>query len=97
VTIITNKKTFMLNCDIELTFSVFENKLLFVHSQFMSGQYIMSRIGVIITDPLNSAKVAFISTDFGLSDDYQSYYFKIKEYEELIRYFKGLGYPAPDS
>lgn len=93
--LITDKKSFMLNCGIELSFSVFDDKLLFAHSRFMSGQYIMKKTDIQITKQSDNVKVGFTCAVYGLSEDYQSYYFKLNEYEELKGYFKELGYPVP--
>ena len=93
---LTNEKSFMLDCDIELKFSVFDDKLLFLHSQFMSGQYILDRVAIYVKKQPKNVKVSFTATDYGLSEDYQSYYFKSAEYYDLMRYFQALRFKATD-
>ena len=87
---LNHEKSFMLDCDIELKFSVFDDKLLFLHSKFMSGQYILDLIDISVQKQPENIKVGFTCTINGLSEDYQSYYFKSDEFSNLVKYFKAL-------
>jgi len=93
---LSHEKSFILDCDIELKFSVFDDKLLFLHSKFMSGQYILDRVAIYVKKQPKNVKVSFTSTDHGLSNDYQSYYFKSSEYYDLVTYFQALRFKATD-
>ncbi len=79
-----------------LTFSICDGKLLFLHSDFMSGQYDINLISVNITKQPNNVKVAFVSIWSRTIDNYASYYFEADELGSLTDYFRQLKFPVPD-
>ena len=91
---LTHEQAFKALGGCDLTFSVFEGKLLFLHSAFMSGQYDIDLIGVDITKQSSSVKVAFMS--LVATENYASYYFEADEFEALTDYFRQLKFPVPE-
>ncbi len=87
---LTHEQAFKTRAGCDLTFSVCDNKLLFLHSDFMSGQYDIDSIGVDITKQPDSVKVAFMSIWARTVDNYASYYFEVSEFEALRDYFLQL-------
>jgi len=94
---LTNEKSFMLICDLKMQFSVFEDKLLFLHSLFMSGQYLINPLAIDVIKHPHNTKVSFFMVDDKHCKSYQAYYFKREEFEPLVSYFKSLGFPVPES
>ncbi len=94
---LTHEQAFKTLAGCDLTFSVFDDKLLFLHSDFMSGQYDIDSIGVDITKQPNSVKVAFMSVWKRTVNNYASYYFEAIEFEALRDYFRQLKFPVPQN
>lgn len=80
------------NSFVSITFSVFDKKLLFLHSQFTSSQFVLDEFGVRVIKNRSSVKVEFMFTN---SMQAIGLYFDINEYDALVAYFKSLGYPVP--
>lgn len=92
---LTYEQAFKTSAGCDLTFSVCDGKLLFLHSDFMSGQYDIDSIGVDITEQPNSVKVAFMSIWARTTNNYASYYFEAGELQPLTDYFRQLKFPVP--
>ena len=93
---LTHEQAFKALGGCDLTFSVFDGKLLFLHSDFMSGQYDIDLIGVDVMKQSDHVKVAFMSTLSRTVNNYASYYFEASEFEALRDYFRQLKFPVPE-
>lgn len=81
-----------------ITFSVFDDELLFVHSDFTSSQFVLDEFGVQIMYQGKSIQVALMFNGRGInSQNYFSLFFRGDQYDALINYFRRLGYPCPET
>ena len=85
-----HEKKFKLNGGGSMTLSIFENRMLFIHSVFISAQWVLDKTGVEVSDNINSIKLALHNHNI---ETYQSFYFELEESEKLYLYFKALRYP----
>lgn len=76
-----------------LHFSVQDNELLFIHSDFISSQLPINQIGVMILHQGDSVSVAFSLIG---SQAYQNWFVAKTEYRKAIDYFRTLGFPTPN-
>lgn len=76
-----------------LHFSVQDNTLLFIHSDFISSQLPINQIGVNITHQGHNVSLAFPQ---GSSQAYQNWFLAKTEYHKAIDYFRSLGFPVPN-
>jgi len=89
-----HEQTFkLMRCTESITFSIFDNKLLFIHSPFTSSQIKLDGMGVAVDNERSQAKVGFW---FAGGENYISFYFCPSEYKHLRKYFMALGYPCPE-
>lgn len=87
---------FKLIGDINLEFSVFEDKLLFIHSSFLSGQYALDLLSVqILLQPKNVKVMLFLKGDLSV-DGYLGFYFNLDQFVPLVDFFKSLGFANCD-
>jgi len=90
---IEHQKSFKLhNIDASIIFSVFDNKLLFIHSQFTSTQFALDEFGIRVEKYDDFAQVALM---FKGGENYLSLLFNGDEFDSLVKYFRVLGYPVP--
>lgn len=83
----------LFNCDCEITFSIFDDRLLFIHSPFTSSQLILNEMGVSLMPQEECLQLQFYLKG---GENYLSLFFRTDQGESLYRYFKRLGYPMPD-
>ena len=93
----TNEQTFKLVTGEDFIFSVYDDKLLFMHSAFTSSQLELNDFGVQLDLHPKQAKLGFLFTKPKLSAQYLSFYFDKSEYKPLQTYFRALGFPVHES
>lgn len=76
-----------------VTFSVFDDKLLFIHSNFTSSQFWLDDFGVQV---MHQGKNVQVGLMFKNGHNYLSLFFRGDQYDTLLRYFRQLGYPCPE-
>ena len=76
----------------EITFSIYEDRLLFIHSDFTSSQLVLNEIGVQLLEQPKNTKLSFLSTK---SEQCVQLYFEPSEFKPLKDYFQSLGFPVP--
>ena len=76
----------------EATWS-FQMKLIMLHTDFISAQWEPNSIGVEIMHHKNCIKVGMHPV--GGNTNYQSFYFDVQFFEEILTFFKTLGFPCP--
>jgi hypothetical protein len=71
--------------------------LIMLHSDNMSAQWSPEHVGVEVCSfgREDVVKLAFHSTGGHSGQNYQSFYFKKAHKEDLILFFKKLGFPCP--
>lgn len=83
---ITNKKSFrLINTETELQFSIFQKKTLFIHGDFISGQFCIKNTYCELVKTENYAALRLISTIGQVVN--QEWHFKLSEHNELNHYF----------
>ena len=83
----------LFNCDCEITFSIFDDRLLFIHSPFTSSQLILNEMGVNLLPQESCLQLQFYLKG---GENYLSLMFRTDQAEGLYKYFLRLGYPMPD-
>ena len=87
----TKEQNFKLKgCDAELTLSVFEGRLLFLHAPFLSSQWDLNKIGVRVEFLHDHVRVNIHPMSAG--EAFQGWDFDAFELNRLIAYFKSLGF-----
>ena len=81
---ISSEEEFVLHGGEKLTLRIFEDRLLFLHARFMSGQYIVKETDFYLLKQPCALKLAIASIKS--PEDYQSFYFKSSEYKKLTKY-----------
>lgn len=79
---------------ITIHLSLHEETLLFIHAPFLSGQWPIDKIGIQVTHERASVKIGITSTDNAML--YQSWIVEAGQFDEIVSYFKGLGFPVPN-
>jgi hypothetical protein len=74
------------------TISVFEDRLLMLHTDFMSEQFPMNNIGINVSPRPESTKLEIMHND---TETHQSLYFTKDSEESLMRFFILHGFPMP--
>lgn len=96
----THQQEFTMRNGRKITFSVFEQRLLFIHSDFTSSQLGLDDFGIEVTNNIETIKLGFWFTltkkDGTPSDQFLSFYFALEEFKPLQKYFRALGYPVPE-
>ena len=92
---IKHQKSFELANSSRITFSVCDNRLLFIHGDFISAQYVMDLIGIDLVLTSHNVHFKVYSAVKKTAENYLSFYFQRNEFDHLTHYFKSLGYPLP--
>lgn len=71
--------------------------LIMLHSDFISGQYAPDAVGIEITTHKTFVKVAFHPVKPVHFQNYQGWFFEPEHKDELLSFFKKLGYPCPQT
>lgn len=72
----------------------FQQNLIMLHSGFISAQWDPDAIGVEILHQGESVKVGMHPVKN--NTNYQSFYFLPNDFEEILQFFKILGFPCPN-
>jgi len=86
------KQSFKLyNSDQKITFTCFEDRLLFIHSDFTSSQFRLDDFGINL---MPQSKCIQFQMWFTSGENYLSLFFDNSEHEPLAQFFRKLGYPC---
>ena len=90
---ITLEKPFKLITGEEVVFSIYRGELLFLHSAFISSQFVLNEFGVNVYATKSHSKLELIFTK---SEQHIGLYFELCEFKPLQKYFRSLGFPVPE-
>jgi hypothetical protein len=87
--------TVQLANDAKATISVFENRLIMLHSDCICSQWQIDQTGVRLTpQDKDTIKLAFMHIGCS-SGCHQSFYFKTESFDSIETFFKSYGFPVP--
>ena len=75
-----------------IRFTYHEDRLLMVHTDFMSQQFPIDKLGIEVVNYPKCCKIGFWHGD---GDTYQSLYIVPEDYGRVYRWFKKWGWPVP--
>ena len=77
-------------------FLSYQRALIMLHGDFISAQWQPDSIGIEIMVYDQTLKVGFHPNgNVQHFNNYQSFYFEREHYDEVLKFFKSLGFPCP--